>query len=177
MSYSFYHRILFNYVEAWWVTGTARHEFWCGVLHVCLWWCTSVCVCLCILMCRINGYLGLMQLGVCFPGIPFMQVEASDRDERNTPHAELRFSLMDQTPRIPTSQMFQIDAETGEVSLTEEGQYLNLLSITSLHTQIRFVLAFIWVFSAFIYQLFKSLYCLHSLVYKAVVEEVLELST
>ncbi|XP_062405374.1 cadherin-16 [Sardina pilchardus] len=63
---------------------------------------------------------GSVQLGL-LKGIPFMQVEASDRDERNTAHAELRFSLMDQTPRIPTSQMFHIDAESGEVSLTEDG--------------------------------------------------------
>lgn len=51
-----------------------------------------------------------------------MQVEALDRDDRNTAHAELRFSLMEQTPRIPSSQMFLIDSITGEVSLTEEGQ-------------------------------------------------------
>lgn len=51
-----------------------------------------------------------------------MQVEALDRDDRNTPHAELRFSLMEQTPRIPSSQMFFIDSISGEVSLTEEGQ-------------------------------------------------------
>lgn len=51
-----------------------------------------------------------------------MQVEALDRDDRNTAHAELRFSLMEQTPRIPSSQMFFIDSITGEVSLTEEGQ-------------------------------------------------------
>ncbi|KAG5269907.1 hypothetical protein AALO_G00186460 [Alosa alosa] len=63
---------------------------------------------------------GSVQLGL-LKGIPFMQVEASDRDERNTAHAELRFSLMDQTPRIPTSQMFHIDADSGEVSLTEDG--------------------------------------------------------
>eukprot|EP00064_Thunnus_orientalis_P009214 superscaffoldBa00001157_g9237 len=48
-------------------------------------------------------------------------VEALDRDDRNTAHAELRFSLMEQTPRIPSSQMFFIDSITGEVSLTEEG--------------------------------------------------------
>lgn len=54
-------------------------------------------------------------------GIPFMQVEALDRDERSSVHAELRFSLMEQTPRIPSSQMFFIDSITGEVSLTEEG--------------------------------------------------------
>lgn len=54
-------------------------------------------------------------------GIPFMQVEARDRDDRSTAHAELRFSLMEQTPRIPSSQMFFIDSLTGEVSLTEEG--------------------------------------------------------
>ncbi|XP_076144093.1 cadherin-16 [Alosa pseudoharengus] len=63
---------------------------------------------------------GSVQLGL-LKGIPFMQVEASDRDERNTAHAELRFSLMDQTPRIPTSQMFHIHADSGEVSLTEDG--------------------------------------------------------
>lgn len=55
-------------------------------------------------------------------GIPFMQVEALDRDERGSVNAELRFSLMEQTPRIPSSQMFFIDSITGEVSLTEEGQ-------------------------------------------------------
>lgn len=51
-----------------------------------------------------------------------MQVEALDRDDRKTAHAEMRFSLMEQTPRIPSSQMFFIDSVTGEVSLTEEGQ-------------------------------------------------------
>ncbi|XP_053722186.1 cadherin-16 [Synchiropus splendidus] len=63
---------------------------------------------------------GSVQLGL-LKGIPFMRVEAVDRDDRNTPHAELRFSLMEQTPRIPSSQMFCIDSITGEVSLTEEG--------------------------------------------------------
>ncbi|MEQ2243185.1 hypothetical protein ILYODFUR_004465, partial [Ilyodon furcidens] len=63
---------------------------------------------------------GSVQLGL-LKGIPFMQVEAHDRDDRNTAHAELRFSLMEQTPRIPSSQMFFIDSTTGEVSLTEEG--------------------------------------------------------
>lgn len=57
-----------------------------------------------------------------FLGIQFMQVEALDRDDRNTAYAELRFGLMEQTPRIPSSQMFSIDSITGEVSLTEEGQ-------------------------------------------------------
>lgn len=51
-----------------------------------------------------------------------MQVDAVDRDDRNTAHAELRFRLMEQTPRIPSSQMFSINSVTGEVSLTEEGQ-------------------------------------------------------
>lgn len=52
-----------------------------------------------------------------------MQVEALDRDERSSVNAELRFSLLEQTPRIPSSQMFSIDSITGEVSLTEEGLY------------------------------------------------------
>ncbi|KAK7913256.1 hypothetical protein WMY93_013467 [Mugilogobius chulae] len=63
---------------------------------------------------------GSVQLGL-LKGIPFMQVEALDRDDRNTAHAELRFSLLEQTPRIPYSQMFSIDPLSGEVSLTEEG--------------------------------------------------------
>jgi hypothetical protein len=50
-----------------------------------------------------------------------MRVEASDRDDRNTAHAELRFLLMDQTPRIPAAHMFAIDSVQGEVSLTEDG--------------------------------------------------------
>ncbi|KAJ0002295.1 hypothetical protein NQD34_002091 [Periophthalmus magnuspinnatus] len=63
---------------------------------------------------------GSVQLGL-LKGIPFMQVEAMDRDDRNTPHAELRFSLLEQTPRIPYRQMFSIDPLSGEVALTEEG--------------------------------------------------------
>ncbi|XP_036439912.1 cadherin-16 [Colossoma macropomum] len=63
---------------------------------------------------------GSVQLGL-LKAIPFMEVEALDRDDRNTAHADLRFSLLDQTPRIPASHMFHIDAITGEVSLTEDG--------------------------------------------------------
>ncbi|KAG5849311.1 hypothetical protein ANANG_G00108590 [Anguilla anguilla] len=63
---------------------------------------------------------GVVQLGL-LKGIPFMKVEARDRDDPNTLHAELRYSQLDQTPRIPSSQMFFIDPRTGEVSLTEEG--------------------------------------------------------
>ncbi|XP_075876916.1 cadherin-17 [Nelusetta ayraudi] len=63
---------------------------------------------------------GSVQLGL-LKGIPFMQVEALDRDERGSINAELRFSLMEQTPRIPSSHMFFIDSMSGEVSLTEEG--------------------------------------------------------
>uniref|UniRef100_A0A3Q2E9M4 Cadherin 16 n=1 Tax=Cyprinodon variegatus TaxID=28743 RepID=A0A3Q2E9M4_CYPVA len=66
---------------------------------------------------------GSVQLGLL--KIPFMQVEAHDRDDRDTAHAELRFSLMEQTPRIPSSQMFCIDSITGEVSLTEEASTLD----------------------------------------------------
>ncbi|XP_046898011.1 cadherin-17 isoform X1 [Hypomesus transpacificus] len=62
---------------------------------------------------------GSVQLGL-LKGIPFMQVGASDRDDRNTAHAELRFSLTDQTPRIPSPHMFFIDSVSGEVSLTED---------------------------------------------------------
>uniref|UniRef100_A0A3Q4HL78 Cadherin-16-like n=1 Tax=Neolamprologus brichardi TaxID=32507 RepID=A0A3Q4HL78_NEOBR len=66
---------------------------------------------------------GSVQLGLL--KIPFMQVEALDRDDRNSPHADLRFSLMEQTPRIPSSQMFSIHAISGEVSLTEEASTLD----------------------------------------------------
>ena len=67
------------------------------------------------------GVLGCVCVCVCVSGIPFMRVEASDRDDRNTAHAELRFLLMDQTPRIPAAHMFAIDSVQGEVSLTEDG--------------------------------------------------------
>ncbi|XP_036400098.1 cadherin-16 [Megalops cyprinoides] len=63
---------------------------------------------------------GTVQLGL-LKGVPFMKVEASDRDDPSTVHADLRYGLMDQTPRIPSSHMFLIDARTGEVALTEEG--------------------------------------------------------
>ena len=51
-----------------------------------------------------------------------MKVEARDRDDPNTLHAELRYGQLDQTPRIPSSQMFFINPRTGDVSLTEEGE-------------------------------------------------------
>lgn len=62
-----------------------------------------------------------------------MQVEALDRDDRNTAHAELRFRLMEQTPRIPSPQMFFIDSITGEVSLTEDGQSFEVTADTPNH--------------------------------------------
>ncbi|KAG1926773.1 cadherin-17 [Pimephales promelas] len=68
----------------------------------------------------VESMRGSVQLGL-LKGIPFMQVEALDRDDRNTAHADLRFSLLDQIPRIPASHMFSIDSITGEVSLTEDG--------------------------------------------------------
>lgn len=57
-----------------------------------------------------------------------MQVEALDRDDRGSVNGELRFSLLEQTPRIPSSQMFSIDSITGEVSLTEEGRPITVNS-------------------------------------------------
>lgn len=51
-----------------------------------------------------------------------MKVEARDRDDPNTLHAELRYGQLDQTPRIPSSQMFFINPRTGDISLTEEGE-------------------------------------------------------
>ncbi|MFT7816774.1 cadherin-16 [Arapaima gigas] len=63
---------------------------------------------------------GTVQLGL-LKGIPFMKLMATDRDDPDTQHAELRYSLMGQTPRIPSSQMFFVDARSGEVSLTDDG--------------------------------------------------------
>ncbi|MBN3299440.1 CAD16 protein, partial [Amia calva] len=57
---------------------------------------------------------GTVQLGL-ITGIPFMQVHATDLDDPNTANADLRYSLVDQSPRIPSSKMFQIDDLTGEV--------------------------------------------------------------
>lgn len=74
-------------------------------------------------VCSLDYDFQLYDSSFCVAGIPFMQVEALDRDERSSVNAELRFSLLEQTPRIPSSQMFSIDSITGEVSLTEEGLY------------------------------------------------------
>lgn len=76
-----------------------------------------------LFVCFLVHDVQLCDCPVCVSGIPFMQVEALDRDERSSVNAELRFSLLEQMPRIPSSQMFSIDSITGEVSLTEEGLY------------------------------------------------------
>ncbi|XP_041077637.1 cadherin-16-like [Polyodon spathula] len=57
-------------------------------------------------------------------GSPFMQVQASDLDDPDTPHADLRYSLVSQAPSEPSGNMFQINSLTGSVSLTAEGARL-----------------------------------------------------
>ncbi|XP_068995515.1 cadherin-17 [Embiotoca jacksoni] len=54
-------------------------------------------------------------------GVPFTQVFALDRDDPETPHARLSYSLVSQIPNKNNIVLFQIDPSTGEISTTEEG--------------------------------------------------------
>lgn len=55
------------------------------------------------------------------PGVPFTQVFALDRDNPDSPNAQLRYSLVSQIPNKNNILLFQIDPNTGEISTTEEG--------------------------------------------------------
>lgn len=63
----------------------------------------------------------LEHLFFCFPGVPFTRVYASDRDDPTTPNAQLNYSLISQIPNRHNKPLFQINAETGEISATAEG--------------------------------------------------------
>ncbi|XP_053104161.1 cadherin-17 [Hemicordylus capensis] len=62
------------------------------------------------------------------PGKPFMQVTASDRDDPTTPHAQLRYSILQHFPNPYQEMLFQIDNITGAISTSLAGfQYLDPL--------------------------------------------------
>ncbi|XP_061811044.1 cadherin-17 [Nerophis lumbriciformis] len=55
-------------------------------------------------------------------GVPFIRVFASDRDDPSTPNAQLRYSLVSQIPSKNNTLLFQVDAITGEISTSQQGQ-------------------------------------------------------
>ncbi|KAM9353461.1 LOW QUALITY PROTEIN: cadherin-17 [Symphorus nematophorus] len=57
-------------------------------------------------------------------GVPFTRVFALDRDDPETPNAQLSYSLVSQIPNKQNTLLFQVDPETGEISTTEEGRKL-----------------------------------------------------
>ncbi|XP_015260440.1 PREDICTED: cadherin-17 [Cyprinodon variegatus] len=56
------------------------------------------------------------------PVFPFIRVFASDRDDPETPNAQLRYSLVSQIPSHKNTFLFQIDPDTGDISTTPEGE-------------------------------------------------------
>ncbi|CAB1418558.1 unnamed protein product, partial [Pleuronectes platessa] len=55
-------------------------------------------------------------------GAAFTRVFATDEDDKETPNAHLRYSLVSQMPSTNHILLFQIDPSTGEISTTEEGE-------------------------------------------------------
>lgn len=55
------------------------------------------------------------------PGVPFIRVNALDRDDPKSPNAQLNYSLVSQIPNKHNVPLFQIDSHTGEISVTAEG--------------------------------------------------------
>ncbi|XP_074540100.1 cadherin-17 [Halichoeres trimaculatus] len=65
-------------------------------------------------------------------GVTFTRVFALDRDDPQTPNAQLRYSLVSQIPSKHKTLMFQINPVTGEISTTEQGE-LNLKAREGFH--------------------------------------------
>uniref|UniRef100_A0A8C0GQ23 Cadherin domain-containing protein n=1 Tax=Chelonoidis abingdonii TaxID=106734 RepID=A0A8C0GQ23_CHEAB len=57
-------------------------------------------------------------------GTSFMRVSAIDLDDPSTPNADLRYTILTQTPSQPLENMFQVDSRTGAISLSAEGSSL-----------------------------------------------------
>lgn len=55
-----------------------------------------------------------------------MRVSATDRDNTATPNAQLKYSLGIQIPDKHNVPLFQINADTGEISTTEEGNHTHV---------------------------------------------------
>lgn len=56
------------------------------------------------------------------PGIPFLFLEASDRDEPGTANSDLRFHILNQAPAQPYPDMFQLEPQLGALALSPEGE-------------------------------------------------------
>ncbi|XP_072317062.1 cadherin-17 [Eucyclogobius newberryi] len=54
-------------------------------------------------------------------GVPFIRVVATDLDDPATANAHLKYSLISQIPNKHHAFLFQINADTGEISTTAEG--------------------------------------------------------
>ncbi|NXY04810.1 CAD17 protein, partial [Pteruthius melanotis] len=57
------------------------------------------------------------------PGKPFMYVNAIDRDDPTTPHAQLSYSILHHFPNPYDEMLFQIDSSTGAISPSKTGSY------------------------------------------------------
>ncbi|XP_023379344.1 cadherin-16 isoform X2 [Pteropus vampyrus] len=55
------------------------------------------------------------------PGIPFLFLEASDRDEPGTANSDLRFHILNQAPAKPSPDMFQLEPQLGALALSLKG--------------------------------------------------------
>lgn len=56
------------------------------------------------------------------PGIPFLFLEASDKDEPGTANSDLRFYILNQAPAQPSPDMFQLEPRLGALALSPEGE-------------------------------------------------------
>ncbi|KAL0985356.1 hypothetical protein UPYG_G00155880 [Umbra pygmaea] len=57
-------------------------------------------------------------------GVPFVRVFAADLDDSESPNADLRYTLVSQIPNRDNTLLFQINAHTGEISTTPDGERL-----------------------------------------------------
>ncbi|KAM4018578.1 cadherin-1-like isoform 2-T2 [Anomaloglossus baeobatrachus] len=55
------------------------------------------------------------------PGTAVVKVSATDADESETANGIVGYSITDQTPGVPNSEMFRIDPESGLISLDKPG--------------------------------------------------------
>ncbi|XP_061632221.1 cadherin-17 [Phyllopteryx taeniolatus] len=55
-------------------------------------------------------------------GVPFARVFALDQDDPSTPNAQLTYSLVSQIPNRHNTPLFQVDPDTGEISMSQQGE-------------------------------------------------------
>lgn len=54
-------------------------------------------------------------------GFEFMTISATDADDPNTDNADIRYSIVSQTPLEPSPNMFEINPVSGVIRLNAEG--------------------------------------------------------